>query len=63
MIIMKRTYLIPTMTVVEIKTSGNMLNITSDGAGLNGGSNGEYHEGVNIGSRGFTLWDDDDEEE
>jgi len=61
---MKRTYLIPTMTVVEIKTSGNMLNITSNGeGGLNGGSNGEYYEGVNIGSRGFDLsWDDDDEE-
>jgi hypothetical protein len=51
------------MMVVEIKTSGNMLNITSSEGGYKGGSNGDYNNGVNIGSRSFLDFGDDDEEE
>jgi len=60
---MKKTYLIPTMMVVEIKTSGNMLNITSSEGGYKGGSNGDYTSGVNLGSRSFLDFGDDEEEE
>jgi len=59
---MKKTYLIPTMMVVEIKTNGNMLNITSSGdGGLKGGSNGNYGngDGITIGSRDYSFGDEE----
>lgn len=58
-----KTYIKPSVIITGIKLDKHLLIISGGENALHGGSNGEYTNGVTLGSRSFSVWDDDDEDE
>ena len=58
-----KKYIQPNITVVNIEVREHLLTISGTGEQLQGGSNGEYTEGVNLGAKGTSFWSDDEPDE
>lgn len=59
-----KTYIMPNITVVNIKVKDHLLTISGTDEQKQGSSNGEYTEGVTLGAKGGGWsWDDTEPEE
>ena len=60
-----KAYIKPNTTIVDIELQDQLLTISGNKGEqqLQGGSNGEYTDGVNLGSRRTSVWGDDEEYE
>ena len=58
-----KTYIKPNTTIIDIKLQNHLLIVSGDESQKQVSSNGDYADGVILGSRRSTLWDDEEEEE
>lgn len=57
-----KTYIKPNTAITNIKLQSHLLIISNGDNALQGSSNGDYADGVTLGSRRSSLWDDEDSE-
>ncbi len=60
-----KTYIKPNTIVTNVELQNQLLSISGSGDQKQGTSNGEYvNDGsITLGSRNFSIWGDDEEEE
>ncbi|MBO4612406.1 MAG: hypothetical protein J5671_04460 [Bacteroidaceae bacterium] len=56
---MKKTYIIPTVSVTQVQLENHLLGLSGNLGGIDNspGNGGEYGGGVGVGIKGYNDWD------